>query len=257
MSNFLHLHDWLNASQALSYLKISGIDVSVPDLVKAYKACEFEMKLDFKDPATYVLKLEGAQSYPNSLFNVNAIDQNLLQHEDGELIRMLLPERVSSCNLQRGYGKDEAVWIYSWMQDDSFKSSRNVPVYLKWDGHRSPEYRRDFEMLKWGALFSEFPNLLLFKRENLDSLIQSEKHTITKFQNGAQADEKASLGSKERNTLLVLIAALCREAKIDYNQRGVSTAIQKMTEEIGAPVTDDTINRVLKQIEAALERRSK
>lgn len=258
MSHFLHLHEWLNAGDALSYLKLSGIDVALPDLVKAYTARQFEMQLDFKDPATYVLKLEGATAYPHSLFNVEAIDRDRLQHENGQLLRMLLPEPVSKSNIQRGCGQDEPVWVFSWMYDESFESCSNVPVYLRWDGHRTPDYKHDFEMLKWGKLFSEFPNLLLFKRDHLDSLIQSEKQVNANIQNTeSQAGGKANLGSKERNTLLILIAALCREAKVDYKQRGISTAIQKMTEKIGAPVTDDTINRVLKQIESALESRSK
>jgi hypothetical protein len=92
----------------------------------------------------------------------------------------------------------------------------------------------------------------------LDSLIQSESQAKENIQkNRLKTDRKTSLGSKERNTLLILIAALCSEAKINYKQRGISSAIQKMTEELGSPVSDDTINRVLKQIDSALESRSR
>ncbi len=258
MAHFLHLHDWLNATQALSYLKLSDIEVSVPDLVRAYTSRQFEMQLDFKDPATYVLKLDNAKSYPHSLFNVEPVDQNLLRHDTGELLRLLMPEPFSSNQMQRGCGKGEAVWIFSYMNDESFESCADVPVYIRWDGHKTPDYKHGFEMLTWGRLFSDFPNLLLFKREHLDSLILSERQAIARIQNTKpHADEGNKLGSKERNTLLILIAALCRQARVDYKQRGISAAIQKMTEEIGAPVTDDTINRVLKQIESALESRSK
>ncbi len=65
------------------------------------------------------------------------------------------------------------------------------------------------------------------------------------------------LTSKERNSLLVIIASLCKEANIDYNQRGVAGAIQRLTEQLGSPVTDDTIRSVLKQINEAVENRSK
>lgn len=260
MSHFLHLHDWLNAGEALSYLKLYGIEVTLPDLVKAYRTRQFDMQLDFKDPATYALKLEGAKTYPHSLFNVNRINNYQLQHENGKVIRLLFPEKVSTGYIQNGFGSGETVWIYSCLDeepalDENFK---NTPVYLRWEGHRTDEYRHDFEILTWGLLFSSVPNLLLFERENLDSLVRSEKQANTNMQNSeSQIAEKVNLGSKERNTLLILIAALCREAKVDYKQRGISTAIQKMTEEIGAPVTDDTINRVLKQIESALDSRSK
>ncbi|GGG53084.1 hypothetical protein GCM10011403_07870 [Pseudohongiella nitratireducens] len=258
MSHFLHLHDWLNAKEAISYLKLSDIEVSLPALIKAYTALQFEMNLDFKDPAVYVLRLEEATSYPHKLFNVESIDENSSHHVNGKLLRQLFAEPISRSVMQRGYGEDEPVWIFSWMNDESFESSQNVPVYIRWDGNWSPEYRLDFELLKWGKLMKEFPNLLLFKRAHLDSLIQSESQAKENIQkNRLKTDRKTSLGSKERNTLLILIAALCSEAKINYKQRGISSAIQKMTEELGSPVSDDTINRVLKQIDSALESRSR
>jgi len=69
-------------------------------------------------------------------------------------------------------------------------------------------------------------------------------------------DEKP-LASKERNSLLVLIAALCKEANIDHKQRGVVASLVAMTELNGTPLTDDTIRKILNQIEPAIERRSK
>jgi hypothetical protein len=65
------------------------------------------------------------------------------------------------------------------------------------------------------------------------------------------------LGSKERNTLLVLLAILCKEAKFDYEARGISKAIEAATEEMGVRISDDTIRKVLKQIPEALESRKK
>jgi hypothetical protein len=73
----------------------------------------------------------------------------------------------------------------------------------------------------------------------------------------AKAGDGKPLATTERNTLLVLIAALCKQAKIDYKERGISGAIVKATEEVGAPVTDDTIRKILNQISDALESRSK
>lgn len=65
------------------------------------------------------------------------------------------------------------------------------------------------------------------------------------------------LTSKERNSLLILIGALCKDANIDYNQRGIASSLEKMTEILGAPVTDDTIRNILKQIDDAVILRSK
>lgn len=65
------------------------------------------------------------------------------------------------------------------------------------------------------------------------------------------------MATTERNTLLTLIAALCDCSAIDHQARGSSAQIAAMTDEIGAPVTDDTIRKVLRQIPAALEARKK
>lgn len=71
-----------------------------------------------------------------------------------------------------------------------------------------------------------------------------------------QKSEKP-LGSREKNTLLVLIGALCKQANIDPEMRGVSTSIEAMTQELGAPISNDTIRNILKQIEDAVESRNK
>ena len=63
---------------------------------------------------------------------------------------------------------------------------------------------------------------------------------------------------KERNTLLVIIAALAKEAKIDLSKPSkAGEAIAHLTELIGAPVDHSTIEQKIKQIYAALERRAK
>lgn len=65
--------------------------------------------------------------------------------------------------------------------------------------------------------------------------------------NETPANEKP-LSTKERNSLLTLIAALCREAKYDLNQRGIAPSLAKATEELGKPLSDDTIRGILKQV---------
>lgn len=65
------------------------------------------------------------------------------------------------------------------------------------------------------------------------------------------------LKTTERNTLLTIIAALCDYSAIDPLGRGTAGQIAKMSEELGAPVTDDTIRKMLTKIPDALERRKK
>jgi hypothetical protein len=71
------------------------------------------------------------------------------------------------------------------------------------------------------------------------------------------ATSSGDLGSKERNTLLVLLATMCKQADFDYTARGISKAIEAATEEMGVRVSDDTIRNIIKQIPAALESRKK
>jgi hypothetical protein len=65
------------------------------------------------------------------------------------------------------------------------------------------------------------------------------------------------LNTTERNTLLTIIAALCDYSAIDPKARGAANQIASMTEELGAPVTDETIHKALMKIPNAVERRMK
>ena len=65
------------------------------------------------------------------------------------------------------------------------------------------------------------------------------------------------LTTNERNSLLVLIGALCNHANIEPGKRGAAPPLVAMTEIIGAPLTDDTIRKILSQIEGAISTRLK
>lgn len=66
------------------------------------------------------------------------------------------------------------------------------------------------------------------------------------------------LASKERNTLLIIIAALAAEAKIDLTKPSkAGETIAHLTEKIGAPVDHATIEGKIKLMKNALESRAK
>lgn len=75
--------------------------------------------------------------------------------------------------------------------------------------------------------------------------------------NGAAKPTEKPLTTTERNTLLTIIAALCDYSDIDPKARGTARQIAGMTEEIGAPVTDETIHKALGKIKDAVDRRMK
>lgn len=65
------------------------------------------------------------------------------------------------------------------------------------------------------------------------------------------------LETRQRRTWLIIIAALCKNSKIDYGNRGAAAQIAKMTQNMDTVVSEDTILDVLRQIPDALEARMK
>lgn len=73
----------------------------------------------------------------------------------------------------------------------------------------------------------------------------------------AKKIEDKALKTTERDTLLIIIAALCNEGKIKLDEKGAAGFIVKLTQDLGAPVSENTIRTALNKIPEALERRAK
>ena len=73
---------------------------------------------------------------------------------------------------------------------------------------------------------------------------------------GARLRAKAAK-TRADDTLLVLVAALAKEARINIGERGAAVRIAEATERAGAPVHQDTIRDIIKRIDDALEKRSR
>ena len=104
---------------------------------------------------------------------------------------------------------------------------------------------------KWGRSYYPAGGL------PVDAVLVVRTEELRKFEQkiSGNAEEERSLRTTERNTLLTIIAALCDYSNIKYQERGVVGQIERMTQEIGAPVTDDTNRTVLAKIPAPLETR--
>jgi len=102
-------------------------------------------------------------------------------------------------------------------------------------------------------------NELYDNKDNIAKLVIENinlKREIESLQTQPQAEK--SLSTRERNTLLTIIAALTHDAKIDILKTSKSgEIISRMTQQLGAFVDGETIASKLKQIPDALERRSK
>jgi len=74
----------------------------------------------------------------------------------------------------------------------------------------------------------------------------------------AQVKEIDPLDTRERNTLLIIIAALCKEATIDYNKPAKAAALIKSTADfMPVSIGETTIEGHLKKIPDALANRMK
>ncbi|MGZ8982781.1 MAG: hypothetical protein ACXW11_02360 [Methylotenera sp.] len=93
--------------------------------------------------------------------------------------------------------------------------------------------------------------------KSLATEIRGERDSLLGERNSLRAMVDKAMTTTERNTLLTIIAALCDYSDIKYQERGAAGQIAKMTEEVGAPITDDTIRKMLSKISDALESRKK
>ena len=60
-----------------------------------------------------------------------------------------------------------------------------------------------------------------------------------------------------KRTYLLILAVLFKEAKIDFDSRGTAGLIARATEELGSPVSEETVRNILKDIPEAIEYRRK
>jgi hypothetical protein len=125
-----------------------------------------------------------------------------------------------------------------------------------WDDYKTDrvKYLKERESKKREDNY--FPSGGLGEHDYVFVIRTNELNRFIKSLEDTPPEEKA-LTSKERNSLLVLIGALCKEVNIDPKQRGVAASLVAMTELVGAPLTDDTIRKILSQIEPAIDSRSK
>jgi len=93
-----------------------------------------------------------------------------------------------------------------------------------------------------------------FSREELRRwLLKSRINSQYAFAPLERLPVEKALSSKERSSLLIVIAALCDYSDIDHQARGVAQTIKKMTQDINSPLDDGTILKILKQIPDALK----
>lgn len=146
--------------------------------------------------------------------------------------------------MEKAFPNEKPAFLFDDIEQNSHTS-------ITAESYRSLKADRDALKNRIDKAIEEF-KILRQEKETIETDRDSLRGIVDK-----SVEAEKSLSTKERHTLLVIIAALCKEANIDYSQRGVASAIQNLTENIGSPITDDTIRSVLKQINEAVDVRSK
>jgi hypothetical protein len=67
----------------------------------------------------------------------------------------------------------------------------------------------------------------------------------------------ARLETRSRNTMLILIEALCKITNFDFSQRGMAKKLHIQTSQLGATIDGKTIRNIFSDIKQAVEDRSK
>lgn len=91
-----------------------------------------------------------------------------------------------------------------------------------------------------------------------DFVVVIRSDELINFEQRVREDEQLHekpLESKERNTLLTLISAILNYSAVDVTSRNATSKIVMMTEDLGAPISDDTIRSILNKLPYAVDSR--
>lgn len=101
---------------------------------------------------------------------------------------------------------------------------------------------------------------LLDNRISLEEVLSSGVVTnieIARFEAKLKHSSEKTLATRERKSLLTIIAALCEPAGINYAARGAATEIAVLTSQVCSGLDPETVMKVLRAIPDALEIRQK
>ena len=140
------------------------------------------------------------------------------------------------------------------------RSSKRPPSYLSAHVRKGG---RKYKVESSVAPASPLPrnSILAFRRQALDKFARQHTSQEPSRKTDAHAENLVSskdLGSRERTTLLVIIAALAKKAKLDISAPfGAGKEIELLTVDLDARVAARTIGNVLKKVPDALAEKQK
>ena len=166
--------------------------------------------------------------------------------------------------------------LNSWVSSDEFSDwcdSRAIRLDEGWFDfwkvenniaasaiEESDARRRQYEGLLESKDFDEESLRKKLEEEGFESLLNEVAilRSKLKARETTNVASENPLSGRERNTLLTIIAALAKAAKINFNEAGkAALSIEGLTAELGARVSKRAIEEHLKKIPDALETRMK
>lgn len=187
------------------------------------------------------------------------------EYELADLCLGLTPDRGRADNEERN---EVLEFIHRAAEMGELPRMTNSLQPLSLNQYRTSTYYPRSDATRWAA--ANFPKTFLFMPESGGTTGQEEKPRYSTprlntaggypvVPEGLQigGGEDKPLGKRERDTLLTIIAAFCKYESWDVPRRRTATEIAQLTDDLGAPVTDDTIRKILAQIPQAVESRMK
>lgn len=123
--------------------------------------------------------------------------------------------KLKEINLPKGVPADKAFGYLDCADDDEFVDSKSLERY---------------------------PHHIVIETKALTKFVQSLQEDVV------APKLKESLSTKEHHTYLVFVRALLHELKIDPGMRGAAAAVQKYLELSGSTLSENTIRKILAQI---------
>ena len=114
---------------------------------------------------------------------------------------------------------------------DGYRRSRSKQSDEEKENEKYDFIRDRFSIILDGILFVPRLNFPSFTEYGIRT--EELKRVVQSVDSKKEVNSIDELQSRERNTLLVLLATMCQQASFDYTQRGISKAIEAATEEMG------------------------
>ena len=245
MNGLWKLRPWLDLSEAARYLSEStGTSIDDKSILRSALDGQIKLSVHFSDkiPAIRIMREDA--------------DQTMEEKDPSEV--PLTKETIDGLwdVVLEGKGREEIEQKYQRAKGSS--SSRLTSAggtFLVGEGGQRYQVSPGINPMFADVSKLTHDGKLVVKREELDAFA-----TLVREQAPQEVSQEADtrpLDKRELVTLLVIIAALAKELDIDWTDAyKAAQSIAVLTEQLGAPVSDQTIEKKLNLISDALERRS-